>query len=340
MIRKYSHTTAGLLLAWLTVSCQPHDPFCFSHPHGLKARIDVDWSDFVKDTPDGMTLHVFPGDDTQRPTTETTHTITRASFTLMPDDYLVMVHNQSASEFGSVVFRNMDDRNAAEVRTVECTSDWYRPKDGEKLGQTPEWLAFDTRSIAVTGEMMEAAGNEEISVGTMTPQNVVYTLHVRLKADGVENFRAGRAAITGLSDGYRPGVNEYHTDRVTHLLEAWNVEPTSSGRATDGSTSTTGYITSEITCFGLPPGRGGMAEENVLHLKLLLVDNKTIVAGTFNVGNRIRQFMTDGDPLHLYIELTLPEKLPDVEAATDDSQSGFDAEVDDWGNEIDQDVGL
>lgn len=339
MMRECSYTAVVLLLAWLMVSCQPHDPFCFSHPHGLKARIDVDWSDFVKDTPDGMTLYVFPNDDTQRPTTETTHTITRASFTLMPDDYLVMVHNQSASEFGSVVFRNMDDWSTAEVRTAECTSDWYKPKDGEKLGQTPEWLAFDTRSVTVTEEMMKAAGNEEISVGTMIPQNVVYTLHVRLKAEGIENFRAGRAALTGLSDGYRPVLQEYHTDRVTHLLETWSVEKSSTVRATDGTTST-GYITSDITCFGLPSGHGGTAEENVLHLKLLLVDNKTIVAGTFNVGNRIWQFMTDGDPLHLYIELTLPKKLPDVESATDDSQSGFDAEVDDWGNEIDQDVGL
>lgn len=337
-LRSYAVT---LLALCALVSCQPHDPFCFSHPHGMEARIDVDWSGFVKETPDGMTLHVYPGDGTRNPTTETTHTVTRAAFPLVQDNYLVIVHNQSASEFGSVVFRDMDDWNAAEVRTVENTSDWYKPKSGEKLGKTPEWLAFDTRSVTVTGEMIEAAKYEEISVDTMMPENVVYTLHVRLKAEGINNFRAGRAAFTGLSDGYRPGLREYHADKVTHLLETWSTETSSSGRdAKEGEETATGYIVSDITCFGLPSGHGGEAEENVLHLKLLLVDNKTIVNGTFNVGNRIRQYMTDGDPLHLYMELTLPEKLPDVEPATNGSQSGFDADVDDWGDEINSDVGL
>lgn len=325
----------------MLASCQPHDPFCFSHPHGLKARIDVDWSEFTKDNPDGMTLYVFSEDDTQKPTVETTHTITHATFSLMPDIYTVIVHNQSASEFSSVVFNNMDDRYASEVRTAVCTSDWYQPEDDEKLGQTPEWLAFDTRSVAVTDEMLSTAGNEEILVGTMIPENVVYTLHVRLKAEGVSNFRLGRAAITGLSDGYRPGVREYHPKLVTHLLETWNIEQSTKSRASDEeSDSDIGYIVSETTCFGLPPGHGGEAQENVLHLKLMLVDNKTVVSGTFNVGDRIRQYMTDGNPLHLYIELTLPNKLPDVNPVVSGSQSGFDAEVDDWGDEFNQDVGL
>ena len=345
---RYSYLVTVLLLSLIAVSCQPHDPFCFGHPHGAKVRIDVDWSEFKEDKPDGMTMFLFPGDSTSQHIQHTTHTTTHAVFTLLPDDYMVMVHNQSASEFGSVKFRNMSHYTTAWVQPERCKSSWYAPVDNEILVLNPEWLAFDRQGAVVTEEMVEggteyddehrsrAEGDKETLIATLVPQNVVYTLHISVKVKGIGNYRSARAAFSGLADGYFIGLEEYHSNKVTHLAETWTVKD----KTTGSDEVQTGTIYSEITCFGLPTGHGGTSKENVLRLSLLLVDNKTRINRMFNVGSRIYQRTTNGSPLHLYLDLELSEKLPDVVPAGGNSESGFDAEVDDWGDETNQDIGM
>ena len=345
----FSYLVTILLLSLVAVSCQPHDPFCFSHEVGAKVRVDVDWSEFKEDKPDGMTMYLFPGDSANRYIQHTTHTMTHAVFDLMPDDYVVMVHNQSASEFGSVRFRDMDRYTTAWVQPERCKSSWYAPVGNEILVHNPEWLAFHRKEAVVTEEMLQggteyndehrsrAEGDKETLIATLVPQNVVYTLHISVKVKGFKNYKSARAAFSGLADGYLIGLEEYHSDKVTHLAETWTVKDKTTG--SDGMQ--TGTVTTEITCFGLPDGHGGTSTENILRLSLLLVDNKTRINRMFNVGNRIYQRTTNGSPLHLYLDLELSEKLPDVEPAKDDTgASGFDAEVDDWGEENNQNIGM
>lgn len=336
------------LLALLLTGCQPHDPFCFQHPHGARVRVNVDWSQFNEADPTGMTLTLFPTDETQSPTKETTHTITHAVFNLLPDKYTAFVFNQSESEFGSVSFHNMDHYSTAEIRTIETTSNWYKPANDEKLGRSPEWLAFNHKDATVTPEMTDGGygyedgphtrtdGVKETLITTLVPQNIVYTLHVSLKINGIDNFKAARAVITDMADGYFPGLQRYHTKKVSHLMETWTVKDITAG--SNGEKA--GVIYGEITCFGLPEGHNWQPEENALKISLLLVDNKTILNRLFNVGNRIYQHTTNGSPLHLYIDLTLSDSLPDVTPALGDNESGFDAIVNGWGDDIEVDIGM
>ena len=60
----------------------------------------------------------------------------------------------------------------------------------------------------------------------------------------------------------------------------------------------------------------------------------------FNVGSRIYRHTTNGSPLHLYLDLELSDKLPDVEPEQVNNENGFDADVNDWGDEINQNIGL
>ena len=349
MIQRFSYLVALLLLMMLAVSCQPHDPFCFSHPHGAQVRVDVDWSEFKEDRPDGMTLFLFPEDSTARYIQHTTHTTTHAVFNLMPDNYMVMVHNRSASEFGTVKFRDMEHYTTAWVQPERCKSSWYAPVDNETLVLNPEWLAFHRKDAVVTPEMVDGgteyddehrsrSGNDgETLIATLVPQNVVYTLHISVKVKGFDNYKSARAAFAGMADGYFIGAEAYHMDKVTHLADTWTAKAGTTGA--DGVK--TGILFSEMTCFGLPTGHGGTSKENILRLSILLVDNKTRINRMFYVGNRIYQRTTDGSPLHLYLDLELSEKLPDVTPAQEDKgESGFDAEVNDWGDETNQDVGM
>ena len=76
------------------------------------------------------------------------------------------------------------------------------------------------------------------------------------------------------------------------------------------------------------------APDGFTALKILLVDNKTVVEQTFNVFARNE---TDEDgTLTFYIEI-VTDRLPDVKPEGD-PDSGFDATVDEWGDPIDSEV--
>ena len=90
-------------------------------------------------------------------------------------------------------------------------------------------------------------------------------------------------------------------------------------------------------CFGLPDNHKATPQENTLNLSLLLVDNKTILDYTFHVGD---QFVEDQEEhLTLHLEIDLGKPLPDVKPEGGQG-GGFDATVDDWGEEIEHDVEL
>lgn len=363
MIRRRHHTPmtgerhrmlAPLLIGLLILTGCEHKALCYLHPHGAKVRIDVDWREFLEEHPTGMTLTLFPATDGSEPVHHTSHTTSHAVFTLFPDEYTCMVYNQSPSEFGTVTFSGMGSHYTTEVRTVATTSTWYEPATGEKLGMHPEWIAFATEDTEVTDAMVAwqmtdehltrtanadartTKASTDTVIATLVPRNIIYTLHVTVRLRGINNYRSARAVITDMADGYYPGLQQYHEKRVSHLIEEWEL----TDRRRDDKGAYTGSIVSEITCFGLPYGHRGNAGENLLRLDLLLADNKTIVSRTFNVGNRIHESNYNGRPLHLFLDLDLPDALPDVTPALGDNESGFTAEVNGWGEEENVDVGM
>lgn len=345
MIRRNFYLIAFLSLALAMVSCQAHDAFCFNHPHGAQVGVDVDWSEFKEDKVSGMSFILVPSMDSTQAIRHTTNEIEYMRFNLLPDEYTILVHNQGVSEFGTVAFSDMGQLSAARVFPERCSSDWYEPVEEEDLVQNPDWLAFDKKSFLITedmiGEDAESYYKPRADVGadsliaTLTPKNVVYTLHISVQIKGINNYKAARAAISGMADGYLPGLERYDSLRVTHLVEMWKV----GARSVNDDGVQEGTITSEITCFGLPAGHGGSSADNVLRLSLLLADNKTTINRMLEVGDRFYKRTSDGDTPHLYLELQLSEKLPDVVPVQENNnQNGFDAKVEDWGEEKSEEV--
>lgn len=338
--------SVAVLILLLPTACE-HKALCYLHEHADMIRVNVDWSKFEQEEPTGMSIYFYPEDESMETVRVLSNTTTHAYVRLQPAEYRIVVHNQSPSEFGSFTFHDMEYHGEATVRTDERKSKWYQLAEGEKLGAHPEWLAFDMQEAEVTQEMLDSITVDDHltkssvtdsadALVTLTPLNVIYTLHVSIGIEGIQNYRAARAAVTGMADGYRPGDRQYHEGKVTHLLESWVV----TDRSEDSQGDQTGRIVSEITCFGLPHAHNGNPEENKLHLTLLLADNKTYVEHTFDVGDLFRYKMRENDPMHLHLDLMLPGRLPDVEHVDDGTTSGFDAVVEDWGDEINQNVGL
>ena len=335
----------GAVLAMLLPTACEHKALCYLHEHSDMFRVDVDWSQFEQEEPTGMTLLFYPEDENMKTVRVMSNTTTHAFVRLEPAKYRVVVHNQTSSEFGSFNFHDMESMSTAHIRTDERKSKWYKPSDNEYLGAHPEWLAYDMQEVEVTPEMLDTvtiddhltkSAEDEDALITLIPQNLIYTLHISINIDGMQNYRAARAAVTGMADGFRPGHGKYSEDHSSHLLESW----ITSDKLTTQDGNQSGRIVSEITCFGLPHGHEAMPEDNKLHLLIQLTDNKTYIEHSFDVGNLFVQKSREADPMHLYLDLTLPGKLPDVEFQEDDGSSAFDAIVEEWGDEIQQDVGL
>ena len=334
-MRRY--TLLYILLVLLT-SCN-HKEFCYHHPHTARLRIDVDWSQFPEEKPTGMTVMVFPASG-GKPTTVLSNTLSHVYVNLEAGLYHTLSFNQSTTEFGSFTFRGMDSWTDAEVISNLVTSRWYTGRsDGERVVTDPEWLGTDNETdVRVTEEMVEATGTHhgtvphdsvEYVIAHHVPRNIIWTMDVKVHIPGgVYNLRSARAAMGGMSEGVKLATLHRSDGVVTHLLEEWEL-------TVDKENPVKGTLTSSFKCFGLPSLHAGQASDNHLLLSMLLVDGKTKVDVPLDVGHLI-ETAADGT-LRLYLELTLPEALPDVEPEGG-SGSGFDATVEDWGEEIEHDI--
>lgn len=322
----------------LLASCNHHE-LCYHHPHTAQIRVNVDWTEFTEESPTGMTVMVYPADG-GKPYTSVTHTLSHTSFSLPEGAYHSLVFNQSVSEFGSLEFRQMDQYTKAEVVSTTQDSRWYEERaDRGRVVTQPEWIAtHHEEGGIVTREMVEEMRPEgkyrsgegsEYVLSNLMPQNIIYTVHVRVYIQGIYNLRSARAALDGLAEGYRFASARPSNITATYLMEEWKL-------TVDSDDPTRGHIDTDLFCFGLPDGHQGTADENLFSLSVLLVDNKTVLNFPFMVGDKFEQ----GDAnvrLSLNMELELVEPLPDVKPEGG-SGSGFDATVDDWGEEIDHDI--
>lgn len=351
-MRKSIYTLYIIVAILLFASCE-HKDLCYKHPHTTKVRIDVDWSKFTKyEIPTGMTVMLYPKYSGTAAISHLTNTTSHAIVNLPADRYHTLVFNQSTSEFGSISFRGLDKKETAEVVTNEHKSRWYSVRnDYEKVATDPEWVGVGNYSnVEVTQQMIDADvaatmnGNGvtrsgETVIATVTPLNIVHTVNVKVHIKGILNLRSARGSLNGMSEGYRLTAMQPLSGKVTHLMEEWTMKR-------DATDPTMGVIEGSFTSFGLPSGHQSTAEENMLTLSMLLVDNKTVMEFTFNVGDKFTRRTTDEDlgqeaevNLELYLELYPDITLPDV-APEGGSSGGFDAKVDDWGDEEEIEIGV
>lgn len=260
--------------------------------------------------------------------------------------YHVLVFNQSTSEFGSLSFRGLDKQETAEVVATEQSSRWYTARsEYDKIASNPEWLGVANYSGAkVTQQMIddEVAATMNVNattrsgqplIASLVPQNVIYTVTVKVHIKGIYNLRSARASINGLAEGYSLTLAQPLGSKVTHLLEEWTMKR-------DPSDPTRGVIEASITSFGLPNGHQSSVDENLLTLSLLLVDNKTIMDYSFHVGDKFTKNNNEYDVrLEYLLEIDDNITLPDVKPEGG-SSGGFTAEVEDWGDEEQIDIDI
>lgn len=289
-----------------------------------RARIDVDWSGYGKETPTGMTImfhHKETGEMTHAIDNNTAHITTELTI----GHHWATVFNLTIGEFENIGFRGLDTAETAEAYAREYTANkWLTILSDENsyVACQPEWLATDT----ILTNAVETLPETKI-IGTLHPRNVIYTLHIRVDVGNTGSMIAARGAISGMASGRRLAAESPNTNSITatHLInsDSWI-------RTAESS------VCAEMRCFGLPANHQGLPEENIFEFQALLSDGKTVKTYTMPVGHLVKNATASkGDDLDMYLEIRLDPPLPAA-----GNNGSIDVWLKDWDESIDFNISV
>lgn len=297
-------------------------------------RINVDWSDYGKTSPTGMSVichHTLTGEKHHTIDNNITYVTPR----LAEGRHWATVFNLTEDEFNYIRFRGLDAVETAEAYVpVHEPPKWYsgRTDSQNYVAWPPEWLATDT----IMTDHVSHSGSGTKVIGTLHPKNIIYTLHVVIHTENIGNLRSARGTISGMASGrfLAADLPNDNSVTVTHPIasDEWT-------RSRTSSKPDFGMVQADIRCFGLPGNHGGSPTENILEFQALLGDGKTLLNYKIPVGHLIVESTPPpgrrGDNLDLYLSLKLDPPLPPGE-----SDWGFDVWVDDWEDTDDFNIGF
>ncbi|MBQ8169430.1 MAG: DUF5119 domain-containing protein [Bacteroidales bacterium] len=377
-MRRCRNTAASLVvllsIILSVVSCNKDLDFdfgfkdlCFYHPHTAPVKVNVDWNHFRHlEKPTGMTSYVWADNSDQKIARFVSHNLNYITLDLLEGYYHAFVFNQSESEYSTIEFHNLDDFYKAEARVIEVKSSWYSTKLPEsKVGAEPEWLAIDcVQNIEVSEEMVAKAEAEYLAtlpeaqrqqkynekntkaptktqneVGPLVPTSIIKNVDIFIHLENLPYLRSALGALEDMAEGCYISTRTPTENLVTHTIGSWEViyHTTESGSVD----MMKGALKATLSTFGLPAGHSGKPDDNNLYIKLLLVDNETILEHDFPIGDILAdlndyngtQLDENGKPIWPEIHVYFPEPLPEVEPVGG-GNGGFDVGVDGWGDDI------
>ena len=348
---------------------------CFYHPHTAPVKVKVDWSKFRHiERPTGMTVYAYPLNPDEDLFRFVSHNLDAVTLDLKAGFFHAFAFNQSYSEYATIEFYNLEDFDNAEARVIQVKSNWYSTRTPDtKLGAEPEWLAIDClQNIEVTEEMVEIAEQEYLAarqeaararkqarkeldtkaptkvtktqheVGTLVPKSIIKNVDIYIHLENMQYLRSALGALEDMAEGCYISSRETTDGLVTHTIESWKFvynKIIQDGKEVEDFAN--GAIKATLSTFGTPAGHTGLSEENNLYVKLLLVDNETMLDLNFPIGEQLAsineydgtQFDEDGNVIWPEVHVYWPEPLPEVQSVNGGT-GGFDVGVSDWGEEI------
>lgn len=380
-MRRFNKILASLVVLTMTIaatmSCTQDIDFgfkelCFYHPHTAPVKVKVDWSKFRHiEKPTGMTVYAYPLNPDEDLFRFVSHNLDAVTLDLKAGFFHAFAFNQSDSEYATLEFYNLEDFENAEARVVQVKSNWYSTRTPEtKLGAEPEWLAIDClQNIEVTEEMVEIAEQEYLAarqeaararknarkeldtkaptkvtktqheVGTLVPKSIIKNVDIYVHLENMHFLRSALGALEDMAEGCYISSRETTEGLVTHTIESWQFVYNKDSEGAEDLMN--GAIKATLSTFGTPAGHTGLSEENNLYVKLLLVDNETMIDLNFPIGEQLAsineydgtQLDENGNVIWPEVHVYWPEPLPEV-TPVNPGPGGFDVGVSDWGDEI------
>lgn len=344
-----------LLLAGCSHETQLDSPTTTSY---CKVRLDIDWATSGIEL-DGMTAIFYPTDGSQC-SQFLSNQVTGKEISLKPGIYNVVVFNQAAGDFSYFTIEGQDQYATLRVVMKERACDWYKPEAGERVAHEPEPFAVAlTQGFEVTEAMLQASRVEgKIFSFACQPKIVTYPTKIAIHFKGLHNIKEGRGSIQNMADTYWITEQKTGTRGITHCF-------TMADKTYDKGSTSDGILSGSFYSFGPAEVVTKATTANLLKLSFLLVDNKTVIKKTYDATVQIVAAKpkpnetpkpenkqpaieigsgnpsspskpTDSDNPN--DKEDLPIKLPDVKPEDSGSEGGFDASVDDWGDETEIEI--
>ncbi len=305
-------------------------------------EIRIDWHNSgldAEESGNGATAIFYPQDGSA-PKTVLMGDRTYEKVRLQTGRYDVLVFNRSFTDFGSLSFRgDCYCELEAYARHVETRMDPETRTTTRVIVSSPEKLAADVlEDFEVTDEMLgnystsshslnrssDASGASGEFTLSFAPRKLTREVKVQVNVIGLNNIRKAAGTLTGVAESVNLSTGKASAETVSQQFSLDEITFTE-GSPFDGTL--TGYFNT----FGFET-----EIPRQLHLQALLVDGKTTVDETFDIT--AHELEDEGGRLVLYIEVTAPP-ITDVKPEGG-SDSGFDADVEEWGDEEESDIPL
>lgn len=324
-----------------------------------KVRLDIDWGKSGIDPDDmtGMTAIFYPIDGSER-SKFLSNQITRKEISLKAGIYNVVVFNQAEGDFSYFTIEGQEQYSTLRVAMKDRKDDftWYKPGEGECVGHEPEPFAVAlTQGFEVTEAMVLASRIEgKVFSFACEPRAVTYATKLSIYIKGLYNIKEARSSIQNMAHSYSITEQKAGTDGITFCF-------TMADKKYDEGSTSGGVLSGTFYSFGPPEAATKATGANILNLSILLVDGKTVISKTYDVTKQIEASKpappgsapsqgpdpgqkepgiiigggASGDPDNPDDQ---PIELPDVKPENSGSQGGFDASVDEWGDETNIDI--
>jgi len=332
--KRFPHIMTLLAAILVSAACNYRDITMETTP---VVHFRVDWSDFAgEEEPTGMSIYCYSKDGGM-PYVFKSNEIHLIESELPPGTYDIIVFNQVEAEFSTLSFSGMDSFETARIDLLRKEkASWVSGSD--PVVSEPEWLAVGTLRDCVIPKYVEP--EERDLYIDLKPLNVVYTAHIAFKIYRINKIFRSFGDFGGLAGGLMLGTGKKLESTATQMMSDFHIDY-------DEEIYDRGVLKTSFLCLGIPSEEGvdRKPEDNRVHFRFFLVDEHTYCNFTFMAGERIE--ISEADKT-INLELGLkgngpqdpgdnadpdrPGQLPDVEPAK--IESGFDATVGNWGEEI------
>lgn len=331
-LRATGYTWAAQCLLWcilivLFASCERREMTYYMES---EIEINIDWTNSGLDEQEagyGATA-VFYSQDGRAPKVVLMGSRDYAKVRLPEGRYDIVVFNRSFDDFACINFRGKDKFN-----TLEAYAGRVNERTGEITG-IPEKLAVASiTDFEVTEEML---GNYSDVMNTRAPgtsecvlcfaphkqvEEMIVTVHIK----GLNNVRSAVVNIDGVAASVMLATGEPSQKTVIQYFELENPEyyPNSPFNGTMVATSNSFTFNAD--------------QPHNVQIQAQLVDGKSSFMQSFTDVD-INKSPGEGDKIILTMDVETG-KVPDVKPE-DSNGSGFDADVEDWGDEENGEIGV
>lgn len=259
--------------------------------------------------------------------------------------YDAVLFNRSFNDFSNIAFRGnngyatleayarkietrRDDETRTETRTIASSPDGIASAIIEGFTVTEDMLGNYSQTgygrvkpvVAAEGE--EETGGDRFTI-RLAPRKLTREVKAVLHVKGLNNIRSATCRIDGVAESVFLATGKASATTVTQEFTPTNLEFTP-GSPFDGT------LTGTFQVFGFD-----MEGEHHLYIDALLVDGKTHFIEDYEKV-KVTEMDNGEGVLILQVEVNT-SKIPDVKPEGG-SGSGFDVDVDGWGNNINTEI--